>query len=197
MLTFVPIESTIDGMKEAQNYFKCTFKSRFGDIIMVWRYDERRIIRVFLPNQHRLFESSDHKNVHGLRSSGSAMRKVRRIMDRLLEGKPGMFPLDMLDWSVVYPFQRRVLRMEYKIPHGMVSTYGRLAHKLGHARAARAVGTALARNPFPVIIPCHRAIHSDRTLGGYAGGLSMKRKLLELEGLCFDDYGRVIAGRFW
>jgi methylated-DNA-[protein]-cysteine S-methyltransferase len=108
-----------------------------------------------------------------------------------------MFPLEMLDWSVVYPFQRRVLRMEYRIPHGMVSTYGRLAHKLGHARAARAVGTALARNPFPVAIPCHRAIRVDRSLGGYAGGLAMKRRLLELEGLQFDRYGRVMTERLW
>ena len=164
---------------------------------MVWRYDERKVVRVFLPSQHGLFKSSGYESALYLKRSGSTLRKACKIMDRLLEGKPGMFPLEMLDWSVAYPFQRRVLRMEYKIPRGMVSTYGRVARKLGHARAARAVGTALARNPFPVIIPCHRAVRSDRTLGGYAGGLPMKRKLLELEGFCFDHCGRVITGRFW
>ena len=184
-------------MDELQSFSKSTVKSRFGDLIIVWRFDEPKILRVFLPSQYRLFKSSDYEHAVALKRSESSVRMACKIMDRLLEGKPGRFPLEMLDWSVAYPFQRRVLRMEYRVPHGMVSTYGRVARKLGHARAARAVGTALARNPFPVIIPCHRAIRSDRTLGGYAGGLSMKKKLLELEGLCFDHYGRVVAGRFW
>jgi methylated-DNA-[protein]-cysteine S-methyltransferase len=184
-------------MKKPQAFYYFSMKSEFGEIAIVWRHDKKKLMRVFLPSQHRLFKSSDYKDAASLKGNNSAVRKACKIMDMLLEGKPGMFPLEMLDWSVAYPFQRRVLRMECRIPHGMVSTYGRLAHKLGHARAARAVGTALARNPFPVIIPCHRAIRADRSLGGYAGGLSMKQRLLELEGLQFDRYGRVMAERFW
>ncbi|MHA1663588.1 MAG: methylated-DNA--[protein]-cysteine S-methyltransferase, partial [Candidatus Thorarchaeota archaeon] len=55
----------------------------------------------------------------------------------------------------------------------------------------RAVGNALARNPFPIIVPCHRAIRSDRTLGGFQGGLKMKRRILEMEGVEFDSTSRV------
>jgi len=79
----------------------------------------------------------------------------------------------------------------------MVSTYGRIARKLGLPRAARAVGNALARNPFPLIIPCHRAVRFDGSLGGYAGGVRMKKMLLELEGVEFDRHGRVITKKFW
>jgi methylated-DNA-[protein]-cysteine S-methyltransferase len=184
-------------VKRIQGYCKYILKSKFGEISIIWRYDEQKIVRVFLPSQHRLLKASGHRHAVALKMSDRGVYRVCTIMDKLLQGRPAVFPLDMLDWSVVYPFQRRVLRLEHRIPHGMVSTYGRLAQKLGHARAARAVGTALARNPFPVIIPCHRVVRSDRTLGGYAGGLLMKRRLLELEGMHFDRYGRVLAERFW
>ncbi|HUT21711.1 MAG TPA: MGMT family protein, partial [Anaerolineae bacterium] len=62
-------------------------------------------------------------------------------------------------------------------------------------RAARAVGNALARNPFPLVIPCHRAIRAGGTLGGYQGGSGMKRALLEIEGVQFSGEGRVVAPR--
>jgi methylated-DNA-[protein]-cysteine S-methyltransferase len=67
---------------------------------------------------------------------------------------------------------------------------------LENPRAARAVGTALATNPFPIVIPCHRVIRSDGTLGGYGGGLEMKRKLLEMEGVAFHDADHVATGNF-
>ncbi|MCK4795669.1 MAG: MGMT family protein, partial [Desulfobacteraceae bacterium] len=77
------------------------------------------------------------------------------------------------------------------------STYQRIATHLGSPNGARAVGNALATNPFPIIIPCHRAIRSDRSLGGYQGGLDMKRILLEMEGIDFDDTGRAATEDFF
>ena len=68
---------------------------------------------------------------------------------------------------------------------------------IGNARGARAVGTALAHNPFPIIVPCHRAIRTDGTLGGFQGGIAMKRALLEMEGVLFDGADRVMAGRLF
>lgn len=100
--------------------------------------------------------------------------------------------MDILDVSAVSSFQYRVLKAEYAIPYGRVSTYGALAEKIGNPGAARAVGTALARNPFPIIIPCHRTIGADHSLGGFQGGIAMKRRLLELEGVRFRADGRVM-----
>ena len=81
------------------------------------------------------------------------------------------------------PFARSVLAACRQIEFGRKLTYAELAESIGHPRAARAVGTALARNPIPLIIPCHRAVRSDGGLGGYRGGLMMKRALLEMEGV--------------
>ena len=103
------------------------------------------------------------------------------------------FSLDIARFDLCSKFQQKVLCAEHRITRGRISTYQRIANHLGMVRGARAVGTALATNPFPIIIPCHRAIRSDGTLGGYQGGLQMKRALLEMEGIPFDSSGRVIT----
>jgi methylated-DNA-[protein]-cysteine S-methyltransferase len=101
------------------------------------------------------------------------------------------FPLDWVNLDRCRPFQRNVLIHEYKIPRGRVRSYGGLARIVGAPRAARAVGRALAINPVPIVVPCHRAIRGDGSLGGFGGGLPMKRALLEMEGVGFDQTGRV------
>ncbi len=89
-----------------------------------------------------------------------------------------------VDLSRVGLFQRRVLEQLRRIPRGEVRTYRDIAREIGHPGATRAVGTACARNPVPLLIPCHRVIRSDGGLGGYSlkGGVALKRQLLEAEG---------------
>ena len=79
------------------------------------------------------------------------------------------------------PFQREVWALLQRIPYGATTTYGEMAAQLGNPNASRAVGAANGRNPISIVIPCHRAIGKNGTLTGYAGGLEMKRKLLDLE----------------
>jgi methylated-DNA-[protein]-cysteine S-methyltransferase len=100
---------------------------------------------------------------------------------RYARGEPVAFP-DALDLPTATPFQRAVWQATREIPHGQTRSYGWLATKAGKPRAARAVGQALAANPWPIIVPCHRVISSDGRLGGYGGGLDMKERLLRLEG---------------
>lgn len=88
-----------------------------------------------------------------------------------------------LDWGAMAPFQRAVLEATAAVPFGALDTYAGIARKIGKPGATRAVGNALGRNPIPVIVPCHRIIRSDATLGGYTGGLQIKQHLLSLEGV--------------
>lgn len=118
-------------------------------------------------------------------------------MVSFLSGENVVFSLDMLRWEGCSGFRRQVLLAEHAIPRGRVSSYQRIAAQLGRPGAARAVGTALAANPFPILIPCHRAIRSDGSLGGYQGGLAMKRALLEMEGVRVDATGRVNPKAFY
>ncbi|GAB4546581.1 MAG: methylated-DNA--[protein]-cysteine S-methyltransferase [Thermodesulfovibrionia bacterium] len=78
-------------------------------------------------------------------------------------------------------FEKRVWLSLMDIPYGETRTYKWLAEKIGMPKAARAVGRALAKNPFPIILPCHRVIESDGSIGGYSSGIDIKRRLLELE----------------
>ncbi|HPG39472.1 MAG TPA: methylated-DNA--[protein]-cysteine S-methyltransferase [bacterium] len=114
-----------------------------------------------------------------------------------LNGGEITFSLDCIRLDLCSPFQQKVLRAEHAIPRGQVSSYARIAAHIGHAGAGRAVGTALATNPFPLIIPCHRAVRSDGSTGEYQGGPAMKRKLLEMEGIKFDQRGRVDVKGFY
>jgi methylated-DNA-[protein]-cysteine S-methyltransferase len=88
-----------------------------------------------------------------------------------------------IDWRGIHTFQRAVLEATAAIPSGEVRTYGQLAHQLGRPRSARAVGRALATNPLPLVVPCHRVVGSDGDLRGYGGpgGTKLKAWLLQLE----------------
>lgn len=100
----------------------------------------------------------------------------KTVLDILLENVP--------------PFHRKVYMALCKVPPGKVVTYAELARRAGSPRAARAVGTAMAKNPWPVIIPCHRVVAGNGKLGGYSGrgGVATKRQLLELEGVRSVDF---------
>jgi methylated-DNA-[protein]-cysteine S-methyltransferase len=126
----------------------------------------------------------------------SSCREIDLLADDIrtfLSGKDITFSLDSVDWTPCSTFQESVLRAEHRISRGYVSTYRLIARHLGNESKARAVGNALARNPFPLIIPCHRAIRSDGYPGGFQGGVDMKRALLEMEGVGFDEKGRVVT----
>ena len=95
-------------------------------------------------------------------------------------GKMAVFN-DELDFSFVTPFQRLVWEATRLIPYGETRSYGWVAKQIGKPLAARAVGQALGKNPFLVVVPCHRVIAGDGGLGGFGGDPEMKRTLLELE----------------
>ena len=116
-------------------------------------------------------------------SSAKARRLIgqaRMELAEYLAGARTFFSVP-IDLSAVPPFQRSALEIARTIPFGGVRSYAWVAQRIGHPRAARAVGTALGRNPVPPIVPCHRVRRSDGSLGGYLFGLSLKDRLLALE----------------
>jgi methylated-DNA-[protein]-cysteine S-methyltransferase len=106
---------------------------------------------------------------------------ARRELDQYFEGRRRTFDLS-LDLRALPPFTLSVLDQLARVPYGETTTYGALARRVGHPRAARAVGTVMNRNRIPIVLPCHRVVGATGSLTGYAGGLDVKEKLLELEG---------------
>lgn len=121
-----------------------------------------------------------------LRRDEPATAVIRRELHDYFQRRLTNFSV-AVDWRFVPTgFARQVLELTANIRYGQVHSYGEVAAKLGRPRAARAVGQALARNPVPIVLPCHRVVASPRRrgkLGGYSGGLDIKRKLLHLEGV--------------
>ena len=107
---------------------------------------------------------------------------LRRELDEYFAGDRRSFDVP-LDWQLTSGFVREVLRQTARIPFGETRTYGEMAAGAGSPRAFRAAGSALGANPIPIVVPCHRVLRSSGALGGYGGGLDVKRELLTLEGV--------------
>ena len=118
--------------------------------------------------------------------AGRALRRVVQALGATLAGEPAPLEEVPLDWTGVAAWDRRVLEGARTIGRGQVTSYGRLARRIGAPGAARAVGAAMGRNPFWLLVPCHRVVAGDGSIGGYGedpDGPEIKRDLLALEGI--------------
>ncbi|RNC70987.1 MAG: methylated-DNA--[protein]-cysteine S-methyltransferase [Desulfuromonadales bacterium] len=154
----------------------------FGGVVA----GEGGLVEVFLPFQvasRREMEERLRAAYPGATEDGPLSREAARLLEGYFAGKVVTFELP-LDEGSFTPFQRQVYGIVRRIPRGGVMTYGQVAALLGRRGAARGVGVAMARNPLPIIIPCHRVVGSGGALIGYsgAGGTDSKRWLLQWEG---------------
>jgi methylated-DNA-[protein]-cysteine S-methyltransferase len=175
------------------------FPTPFGPVAVVWVEIAKRprVRRVFLSKKGETAPDRVRRLFPGALNRASAF--VEHLGGRItsfLGGADLAFELDSMHLDLCPPFQRRVLLEEHRISRGRVASYGRLAERVGSPKGARAVGAALAENPFPIIIPCHRAVRADGTVGGFQGGTRMKRALLAMEGISFDPRGKISAHHF-
>lgn len=163
-----------------------TFKTAFGTAGISW--NARGIVRIAFPQ-------ADKGAVLAVFSSGSeaptdivdapdAIRAAAEKITALFAGESVDFADVVMDDSMIAEFDRDILALTRAIPKGAVKTYGDLAKALGDVAYSRRVGQALGRNPFPVIIPCHRVVGADGKMTGFSapGGTQAKRRLLKLEG---------------
>jgi len=165
-----------------------TADSPFGPLLLA--QTRRGLVRVGLPNQDAdelLVELAARVSPRVLEAPAE-LDEVRRELDRYFEGKLDHFDLP-LDWRLSGGFRQRVLRAISRIPYGQTRSYTEMARKAGNERAVRAAGTACGSNPIPLVVPCHRVLRTGGALGGYGGGLPMKRALLELEGVLDESPG--------
>ncbi|MHB8780246.1 MAG: methylated-DNA--[protein]-cysteine S-methyltransferase [Candidatus Geothermincolia bacterium] len=146
-------------------------------------YEGERVERIYLPGTLRARSGA---------SRGEAPPEVRELAEWLsawFRGERKPAPAGLNRWlkeADLPEFHRRVYKEMRRIKPGAVKSYSELAEAAGAPRAARAVGNACARNPFPILVPCHRVVRSGGKLGGFGADLRLKRHLLELEGARVD-----------
>jgi methylated-DNA-[protein]-cysteine S-methyltransferase len=141
------------------------------------------IVRVGLPTEDHdevLQELARGLSPRILHAHNPQLTIARRELDEYFAGDRRGFDV-ALDWSLAGRFRKGVLQATAQIPYGRTSTYRAVATAAGSPRAVRAAGTALATNPLPLLVPCHRVLRSDGALGAYRGGPATKSRLLELE----------------
>jgi methylated-DNA-[protein]-cysteine S-methyltransferase len=142
------------------------------------------LVRLGLPIEEEeevLAELAEKVAPRVLIGSRSSVTEARRQLDEYFERRRQGFEID-LDWRLAKGFRRDVLEATARIPYGQTGTYTSVATEAGSAKAVRAAGTALAKNPIPIVVPCHRVLRADGELGNYRGGVAAKARLLDLEG---------------
>ncbi|MEA3279030.1 MAG: methylated-DNA--[protein]-cysteine S-methyltransferase [Thermodesulfobacteriota bacterium] len=172
----------------------------FGKFGIVWQetIDGPKVYRIFLSDKRKHLEKLVHSNFADISlRSCSFIKVLGRQINKFLGGEPVAFKLEAVALEECSEFQKKVLSACFNIPRGWISTYGRIAESLGIPGGARAVGSALSHNPFPLIIPCHRVVRSDGRPGGFRSGPEMKRFLLESEKIRFAKNGNVLTDRIY
>ncbi|TML82237.1 MAG: methylated-DNA--[protein]-cysteine S-methyltransferase [Actinobacteria bacterium] len=156
--------------------------SPFGDLLVA--ATPRGIVRIgFLHTETeesvvgQLAERLSPRVLH----APARLDDARRELDEYFDGRRKRFQL-RTDRALIHGFARAVLARTARIPYGSYLTYGEVAAEAGSPRAHRAAGNALAHNPIPIVIPCHRVLRSGGLIGNYGGGPEMKAALLRLEG---------------
>jgi len=158
------------------------FDTSFGPAAILFETESLRLRELRLPNPaiESMIGGGQSRRQPSIEHFPSLKRLVG-LVKRYFQGQEIDSPWEMMDMERFSPAQERVYRQVARIPYGRVSTYGQVARDAGFSRGARFVGNCMARNPYPVFIPCHRVIRSDGSLGGFGGGLDLKRRMLELE----------------
>ncbi|WP_447600586.1 methylated-DNA--[protein]-cysteine S-methyltransferase [Nitrospira sp. Nam80] len=158
------------------------FRTQWGWVELT--ASEKGITSIVLLRSPRSGGKNGRPATKDCESNGAAKSMLDEAKAQLIEYLAGgrrdfSMPVDM---SAGTPFQRRVWRVILRIPYGRVRSYQWVATRVGGKQYARAVGMALGANPVPIVVPCHRIISHDGSLGGFGCGLPMKRRLLKLEG---------------
>ncbi len=144
---------------------------------------DRGLVRVSFRRPEPTFvaELKQHLRADVVKSE-THMAKVATQLRQYFAGRRARVDVPV-DLRAVTPFQRQVLTATRRVPPGRVVSYGEIARRIGKPKASRAVGQALGHNPIPIVIPCHRVVAGGGKLGGYTGGLAIKKRLLAIEGL--------------
>lgn len=162
----------------AHEYLNLSFDSPIGEVAVIASVEEPAIVAVHLPGYEPGARLDAREVVGGVPEFLDGAR--HQVLD-YLDGHLQQFELPLSHDLVAGDLDRQVLDAVSRVHYGETVSYGQLATRIGRQGAARAVGSALGRNPLPLLVPCHRVILESGEPGNYAGGPELKRRLLSME----------------
>jgi methylated-DNA-[protein]-cysteine S-methyltransferase len=174
--------------------YRYDFPTAFGAAAIIFRKQDHPIEGIVLPGtDDRPAGAATGDTVRLITRPPQVVTVLCRYIEAYFSGNPIVTPWEILDLDALTPLQQKVLRTVATVPYGHTQTYGRIAARIGRPGAARFVGTTLRKNPFPVVIPCHRIILSDGSPGAFAGGMEgmqLKKRMLALERSSGHEQGK-------
>jgi methylated-DNA-[protein]-cysteine S-methyltransferase len=188
-------------MKTASNGRYRLIETPHGPAGFVYETPPFRLKRIYLPLPSRdaLFRRmAEDYPLDRLREGDETDEtlNLERALSAYFSGRPLQVDWDRLDMAGLTPLQQEVLRAVAAIPFGSVRSYGEIARTIGRPGAARFVGSVMAGNPFPILIPCHRVVRSDGSMGGFGGGTDLKKAMIEMESAAANGFtGCASSGR--
>ena len=180
------LEAAMAGAKRDDIFYGRLAATPVGDIFVA--LNERGIVALAMGRAEKTFVTELERRIGTTpRREDKRAGEALRQLEEYFRGQRTRFNL-RVNLSAETEFRRRVLAEAQRIPFGRIASYGEIARRLGKGRAARAVGQALAHNPVPIVIPCHRVLGAKGALTGYSGaeGVRSKARLLKLEGVLFE-----------
>ena len=168
-------------LKNKQSFY-IVFPTPLGNATVIYTDKPFLIVNVLLPQKHKkALIKTIEKNWLAKAGTHLDALKIAEIIEKYFKGTAIKPPWEWMDMAGLTPLQQLVLRTTTDIPYGSVRSYKQIAEAINRPRAYRFVGSTLAKNPFPILIPCHRVIRSDSSLGRFGGGTDLKRNLIEME----------------
>jgi methylated-DNA-[protein]-cysteine S-methyltransferase len=161
------------------NFYHLLMETPMGVMTISYRDDPFHLIEVHLPSKKKKAANSGHpaKKL----SAHHPIRKIETLLKNYFNGHPIDPPWEIMPMDVFTMLQKAVLYKTAAIPFGGIATYRDIAVAIGRPGAYRFVGTTLGKNPYPILIPCHRIIRSDKGMGGFGGGVELKKRLIDFE----------------
>jgi len=169
------------------------YKSGKAAFALIWHAaPEFRLLKLFLEGAESLEKQINSQYPNACSGKSPEADELSVKIRKYLASSNDNLPIDMLELSSLGNFKRKILfTLRDKVPPGKVISYSGLAAKAGYEKAARATGTVMSGNPFPLFFPCHRVVKSDRGIGNFGPGVGLKRYLLNKEGVVLAAKGAV------
>ena len=162
-------------LKNRQSFY-IVFPTPLGDAAVIFTNKPFVILKVFLPRKQRIdMVKTIEKTCQAKAGAHPESLKIVGTIEKYFKGTTIKPPWEFMDMAGLTPLQKSVLKATTDIPYGSVRSYKQIAEAIHRPRAYRFVGSALAKNPFPILIPCHRVIRSDSSLGQFGDGTDLNK----------------------
>jgi methylated-DNA-[protein]-cysteine S-methyltransferase len=161
------------------HFYHLFMETPIGEIALLYMDGPFSLVTILLPSEKKKTSCLGHPA--GATGRSHPIRQIETLLKNYFKGRPIDPPWEIMSLDALTSLQKAVLNKTAEVPFGGLRSYRDIAMAIGRPGAYRFVGTTLGKNPYPILIPCHRIIRSDKGMGGFGGGIELKKRLIDFE----------------